>query len=230
VRATLAVTNNRRTLRRNTSTLVFLHSVRRLLVTASVVPSSPIPLKCRFLQEPHDVTSQKTPFFIVTAVKTLNFTDLSLVWGCRWFKTKHCEIIWIHIYLSDVFLKSDSKMTDMKTITEFSRAVRGKIKTRKPPNQNSQLVRLNSSMLPTLICELLLYINKHISCHLWTKPVTMRMLTNDLNFSSILIQSSKCYMARNAASSSERIIFYHGLSNLWNKLKVTSPGTYHFYF
>jgi hypothetical protein len=26
--------------------------------------------KCRFLQEPHDVTSQKTPFFIVTAVKT----------------------------------------------------------------------------------------------------------------------------------------------------------------
>jgi hypothetical protein len=33
---TLAVTSNRRTLRRNTST------VRRLLVTASVVPSSPI--------------------------------------------------------------------------------------------------------------------------------------------------------------------------------------------
>jgi hypothetical protein len=34
---TLAVTNNRRT-----SHLVFLRSVRRLLVTASVVPSSPI--------------------------------------------------------------------------------------------------------------------------------------------------------------------------------------------
>jgi hypothetical protein len=35
----LAVINNRRTLRRN---LVFLRSVRRLLVAASVVPSSPI--------------------------------------------------------------------------------------------------------------------------------------------------------------------------------------------
>jgi hypothetical protein len=41
---TLAVTSNRRTLRRNTKRahLVFHHSVCRLLVTASVVPSSPI--------------------------------------------------------------------------------------------------------------------------------------------------------------------------------------------
>jgi hypothetical protein len=38
---TLAVTSNRHTLQRNTK-LVFLHSVRRLIVTASVVPSSPI--------------------------------------------------------------------------------------------------------------------------------------------------------------------------------------------
>jgi hypothetical protein len=37
---TLAVTSKRRTLRKNT--LVFLCSVRRLLVTSSVVPSSPI--------------------------------------------------------------------------------------------------------------------------------------------------------------------------------------------
>jgi hypothetical protein len=37
---TLAVTSNRRTLRRNTN--IFLRSVRRLLVTANVVPSSPI--------------------------------------------------------------------------------------------------------------------------------------------------------------------------------------------
>jgi hypothetical protein len=47
-----------------------IRSVRRLLVTASVVPSSPIlvtpmkealssPPKRRFLQEPHGVTSQK---------------------------------------------------------------------------------------------------------------------------------------------------------------------------
>jgi hypothetical protein len=27
-----------------------------------------------FLQEPHSITSQKTPFFIVTAVKTSNLT------------------------------------------------------------------------------------------------------------------------------------------------------------
>jgi hypothetical protein len=53
--------------------------LRRLLVTANVVPSSPIlvsmmmeryvPQKHRFLQEPHGITSQKTPFLIVTAVK-----------------------------------------------------------------------------------------------------------------------------------------------------------------
>jgi hypothetical protein len=36
-------------------------------------PSSP---KYRFLKEPHGVTSQKTPFFIVTAVKTSNLTVL----------------------------------------------------------------------------------------------------------------------------------------------------------
>jgi hypothetical protein len=63
---------------------VFLRSVCRLLVAASVVPSSPIlvtlmkealgSLKRRFLQEPHGVTSQKTPFFIVTTVKTSNLT------------------------------------------------------------------------------------------------------------------------------------------------------------
>jgi hypothetical protein len=41
--ATLAVTSNRRTLRRNTKYwIVFLRSVRRLLVTCKVVPSSPI--------------------------------------------------------------------------------------------------------------------------------------------------------------------------------------------
>jgi hypothetical protein len=45
---TLAATSNRRTLRRN---------------------------KRRFLQEPHGATSQKTTFFIVTAVKTSNLTS-----------------------------------------------------------------------------------------------------------------------------------------------------------
>jgi hypothetical protein len=33
-----------------------------------------VPPKHRFLQEPHGVTTQKTPFFIVTAVKTSNLT------------------------------------------------------------------------------------------------------------------------------------------------------------
>jgi hypothetical protein len=49
--------------------------VRRLLATANDFPSSPIlvtrryvPPKCRFLQEPHGVTSQKTAFFICRTV------------------------------------------------------------------------------------------------------------------------------------------------------------------
>jgi hypothetical protein len=67
--------------------LVFLRSVRRLLVAACVVPSSPIlvtllkevqvPPKRRLLQEPHGITSQKTLFFIVTALKTSNLTKSS---------------------------------------------------------------------------------------------------------------------------------------------------------
>jgi hypothetical protein len=32
----------------------------------------------RFLQEPHGITSQKTPFFIVTAMKTSNLTTTTL--------------------------------------------------------------------------------------------------------------------------------------------------------
>jgi hypothetical protein len=79
---TLALTSNRRMLRRNTKSahLVLLRSFRRLLVTASVVPTSTILVtlmkealsssRHRFLQEPHGVTSQNTTFFIVTAVKT----------------------------------------------------------------------------------------------------------------------------------------------------------------
>jgi hypothetical protein len=42
------------------------------------------PPKRRFLQEPHGVTSQKTPFFIVTAVKTSNLTFRFVV-----FRTPH---------------------------------------------------------------------------------------------------------------------------------------------
>jgi hypothetical protein len=35
-----------------------------------------IPLKCRSLQEPHGLTSQKTALFIVTAVKTSSLADI----------------------------------------------------------------------------------------------------------------------------------------------------------
>jgi hypothetical protein len=73
---TPAVTSHRHTLRRN--------SVRRLLVTANVVPSLPILVtlmkeavsssKTSVLTEPHGVTFQKTSYFIVTVVKTSNLT------------------------------------------------------------------------------------------------------------------------------------------------------------
>jgi hypothetical protein len=62
--------------------------LRRLLFTFTLVPSSPIlvtlmmealhSLKRRFLQEPHGVTSQKTAFFIVTAVKTQILQSVTL--------------------------------------------------------------------------------------------------------------------------------------------------------
>jgi hypothetical protein len=83
---TLAVTSNRPRCEEipSTNTLVFLRSVRQLLVTASDVPSSPILVtlmkealgssETRFLQEPQGVTSQKTPFFIITVAKTSNVT------------------------------------------------------------------------------------------------------------------------------------------------------------
>jgi hypothetical protein len=61
--------------------LAFLCSVRRLIVTASAVPSSPILValmmkealtstETSVLTEPHDVTSQKTPFFIAISSQT----------------------------------------------------------------------------------------------------------------------------------------------------------------
>jgi hypothetical protein len=64
--------------------IVFLRSVRLLLVTTNVVPSSPILVtlmmetlrssETRFLQVTHGVTSQKTPFFKIIAVKISNLT------------------------------------------------------------------------------------------------------------------------------------------------------------
>jgi hypothetical protein len=70
---TQAATSNRRTLRRNTKSLGISSKRTRLLVAACVVPSAPIFVTLMkeapgssetwFLQEPHGVTTQKTPFF-----------------------------------------------------------------------------------------------------------------------------------------------------------------------
>jgi hypothetical protein len=64
----------------NPTYVAFLRSERRLLVTANVVPSSSILVtllmealrspKRRFLQEPCDVTSQKTAFFNKHSIRT----------------------------------------------------------------------------------------------------------------------------------------------------------------
>jgi hypothetical protein len=87
--------------KRSASIILFLCSVGRLLVTANVVPSTPILLtlmmealrsqKRRFLQEPCGVLSQKMALFIVTVVETSNLTncDKSLHYPltCISFKT-----------------------------------------------------------------------------------------------------------------------------------------------
>jgi hypothetical protein len=70
--------------RNDVSELVFLRSMRRLLVSLTLFLVhrflSPwwwrrwVPPKRRFIQDPHDVTSLKTALFIVTAVKISNLT------------------------------------------------------------------------------------------------------------------------------------------------------------
>jgi hypothetical protein len=62
---TLAVTSNRSTLQRNISSPILV------TVKMEALPSS----KRHFLQEPHGVTSQRTEFFRVTAVKPSNLTQ-----------------------------------------------------------------------------------------------------------------------------------------------------------
>jgi hypothetical protein len=49
-----------------------------------------IPPKRRFLQEPHGMTSQRTPFFIVTAVKTSNLTYF--MWLCGSVASLICQL------------------------------------------------------------------------------------------------------------------------------------------
>jgi hypothetical protein len=51
-----------------------------------------VPPKRRFLQELHGATSQKTPFFIVTAVKTSNLTNTASVFSCSEFLVTDPEV------------------------------------------------------------------------------------------------------------------------------------------
>jgi hypothetical protein len=48
-----------------------------------------VPPKCQFLQETHGVTYRKTPFFIVTAVKTSNFTQFQFLFQTILNSRKH---------------------------------------------------------------------------------------------------------------------------------------------
>jgi hypothetical protein len=64
----LAVTSSRRTLQRNTMLFLVSRFLSPCWWRRYVHP------KRRFLQEPHGLTSQKTTFFIVTALKTSNLT------------------------------------------------------------------------------------------------------------------------------------------------------------
>jgi hypothetical protein len=84
-----------------TTLMVFIRSVRQLLVTANV-PSSQILVtlmkealsssETSVLTEPHGVTFQKTPFFIDTAMKTSHFTstETTLAWQ-NTIHTTACE-------------------------------------------------------------------------------------------------------------------------------------------
>jgi hypothetical protein len=57
---------------RNNPEDTLLHSHRRENLKSYIV------FLYGFLQEPHGVTTQKTPFFIVTAVKTSNLTSFQM--------------------------------------------------------------------------------------------------------------------------------------------------------
>jgi hypothetical protein len=55
-----------------------------------------VPSNCRFLQEPHGVTSQKTAFVIVTAVKTSNLTSQTLL---NYYGTNIFLLLYHYIYI-----------------------------------------------------------------------------------------------------------------------------------
>jgi hypothetical protein len=140
---TLAVTNNRRRLVRNTKWC----SVRRFLVRASVVPSSPIlvtlmkvPPKRLFLQEPHGITSRKTPFFFTlfsSRIATVLYSQYQHVSGpivhfwlhhnvirdvkcyefCFLAQVKTMNLRWMNMYLH-IFVRGQLQ-TQMNRILPF---------------------------------------------------------------------------------------------------------------
>jgi hypothetical protein len=106
---TLAVTSNRRTLRRNTNSL----QSSMLLVTANV-PRSPILVtlmkealsssETSVLTRATRRTSQKTPFFIVTAVETSNLTTFYVCCKCTILSPVRPSSLW-PLYLPNVVLR-----------------------------------------------------------------------------------------------------------------------------
>jgi hypothetical protein len=81
----LAITSNRHTRRiGELGTLV--------LVVTSHADDGDVPQERQFLQGPHGVTSQKTAFFIVTALRTSNLTMFCLLFAFE-RKTKLLDMI-----------------------------------------------------------------------------------------------------------------------------------------
>jgi hypothetical protein len=80
-------------------------------------------MKRRFLQEPHGITPQKTPFFIVTAVKTSDLTksnhfDASILMNALNYN-KYFPPILIHcpvrnMYLTAIILKQGVVLLQMQ--------------------------------------------------------------------------------------------------------------------